>query len=75
MDELTKLTDYCRTLGAPPDQAKNMARQLLKRADQLAIQRQQSREEAMGCLLRLVAQGRAGEVPKEFQPPENHPVI
>ena len=73
MDELSKLADYCRKLGAPPNQAEIMARQLLKRAGQLAIERKQSQEEAMGHLLRLVAQGRTGEVPKEFQPPENHP--
>jgi hypothetical protein len=75
MDELTQLAEYCRKLGAPPGQAEIMARQLLKRAGQLAIERQQSREEALGCLLRLVAQGHNGEVPKEFQPPENHPEV
>ncbi len=73
MDELSKLADCCRKLGAPANQAEIMARQLLKRAGQLAIERKQSRKEAMGYLLRLVTQGRTGEVPKEFQPPEKHP--
>lgn len=47
-----------------------MAKQLMKRADQLAIQRGQSREEAMAYLLQLVVQGHGGEVPKEFRPPK-----
>lgn len=46
-----------------------MARQLLKRADQLVAERGQTREAAMAYLLRLVTQGRSGEVPPEFQSP------
>jgi hypothetical protein len=46
-----------------------MARQLIKRADQLVAERGQTREEAMAYLLRLVVQGRSGEVPPEFQAP------
>ena len=46
-----------------------MARQLMKRADQLVLQRKQTREQAMEYLLRLLVQGRSGEVPKEFRPP------
>ena len=68
MDELTKLTEYCCALGAAPPQAEVMARQLLKRVDQLAIERKQSREESMAYLLRLVAQGKSGQVPPEFSP-------
>lgn len=70
MDELTQLTELCGKLGAPPSQAEAMARQLVKRVDQLSAARGQSREETMDYLLRLVAQGRSGEVPPEFQPPE-----
>ena len=69
MDELTQLTKLCRGLGATPEQAGAMARQLIKRADQLVAERGQSREEAMIYLLRLVVQGRNGEVPTEFLPP------
>ncbi len=69
MDELAQLTKLCRNLGAAPAQAGAMARQLCKRADQLVRARGQTREEAMAYLLRLVAQGRNGEVPREFQPP------
>jgi hypothetical protein len=49
-----------------------MAAQLLKRADQLALERNRPREETLGHLLRLLVQGRAGEVPADFpatQPP------
>jgi hypothetical protein len=73
MDELAQLTEYCRKLGAPAGQAETMAGQLLKRASQLAVERNQSREQAMAYLLRLVAQGSTGEVPREFQPPDNRP--
>lgn len=69
MDDLSRLTAYCATLGASPTQATAMARQLLKRADQLAAERKQSREECLVYLLRLLAQGNAGRVPPEFNPP------
>lgn len=69
MDELAQLTKLCRNLGASPEQAGAMARQLIKRADQLVAERRQTREEAMAYLLRLIVQGRGGEVPPEFQPP------
>ncbi len=70
MDELASLTGLCRRLGASPDQAEAMARQLIKRADQLVQERGQTREEALSYLLRLVVGGRRGEVPAEFRPPE-----
>lgn len=69
MDELAQLTRLCRGLGATPEQAVAMARQLIKRADQLMAERGRTREEAMAYLLRLVVQGRGGEVPAEFRPP------
>ncbi len=69
MNELERLTELCRKLGASPQQAEAMARQLGKRAGQLAIQRGQTREEAMAYLLQLVIQGRGGEVPRELEPP------
>lgn len=75
MDELTKLTELCGKLGATPEQADAMARQLMKRADQLMLQRGRSREEAMAYLLRLVVEGRNGSVPKEFQAPKPPPVV
>lgn len=73
MNELEQLTGLCRKLGAPTAQAETMARQLLKRAEQLAAERGQTREAALEYLLRIAVQGRAGEVPPEFRPPsEQH---
>lgn len=70
MDEIAALSALCRRLGAPPAQAETMARQLLKRAEQLATERGQTREAALERLLRLTVQGHSGEVPPEFRPPE-----
>ncbi len=72
MTEMEQLSQLCERLGAPPAQAAAMAAQLLKRADQLALERNRPREETLGHLLRLLVQGRAGEVPADFpatQPP------
>ena len=51
-----------------------MARQLLKRAEQLAVERTISREKALENLLRVLVMGRQGEVPPEYKS-ENPPVI
>jgi hypothetical protein len=70
MDELTRLTRLCERLGAAtPAQAETMARQLRKRADQLAAERGLTREAALQHLLEIVVQGRQGKVPPGFQPP------
>jgi hypothetical protein len=69
MSELEQLAVVCERLGAPPAQAKVMAAQLLKRAEQLAAQRGTTREHELQKLLQLVTSGRGGEVPKDFQPP------
>jgi hypothetical protein len=68
VNELAQLAKLCRGLGAAPEQADVMARQLIKRADQLVVERKQTRSEAMAYLLQLVVQGRSGEVSKEFKP-------
>ena len=71
--ELAALTRLCTQLGSPPAQAAVMAAQLLKRADQLAADRGRPREEMLDRLLRLMVQGRTGEVPEEFpatRPPD-----
>lgn len=59
----------CERLGAQPAQAETMARQLLKRADQLASERGIAREQAMKHLLDVLIHGRQGEVPPDFKPP------
>lgn len=46
-----------------------MARQLAKRADQIAAQRGIPREQALAELLRKVAEGRAGNAPEERAKP------
>ena len=60
-------------LGAAPGPAATMARQLVKRADQIALGRGIPREEAMDQLLQILVQGRQGNVPAEFKPPAPRP--
>lgn len=69
MTEIEQLSQLCERLGAPRAQAATMAAQLAKRATQLAAERGQTREAALGGLLELVVKGRAGEVPSAFIPP------
>lgn len=70
MTELEQLTQLCERLGAGREQAATMAAQLLKRADQLAVQRGIAREAALQGLLEVLVKGHAGEVPPQFAPPE-----
>jgi hypothetical protein len=69
VSELDRITALCIRLGAPPAQAATMARQLLKRADQIAAERGISRETALAQLLQILVEGRQGNVPPEFRPP------
>ena len=71
MTEHEQLTELCERLGAPHAQAAIMAAQLLKRADQIAVERGITRETALRGLLEVVVKGRAGEVPAQFSPPNN----
>lgn len=64
MDELAALREFFQRLGADSTQADVMARQLAKRADQVATQRGIPREQALAELLRKVAEGRAGNAPE-----------
>lgn len=68
MTELQRVTALCARLGASPEQARTMAGQLLKRADQIAAQRGIPRPEAMRGLLEVVVKGRDGVVPARFMP-------
>ena len=63
MTEGEQLTLLCERLGATPAQARTMAAQLLKRAEQIAGERGVTREVALKGLLEVVVKGRAGEVP------------
>jgi hypothetical protein len=70
MDEVAQLAELCRRLGAPgAAQAETMARQLLKRAEQLAVERGVTREAALQHLLSVLVHGRRGEVPPGFSAP------
>ena len=51
-----------------------MARQLMKRAEQLAAERKISQEKALEHLLRVLVHGRQGEVPPEIQKNSPPPV-
>ena len=68
------LVRLCTGLGAGADQARAMAAQLTKRADQLAAERGIPREDAMRYLLEVVTKGRAGGVAAVYdavKPPLN----
>ena len=73
MTEHEQLSALCARLGASASQADTMARQLLKRAEQLAAERGITREAALKGLLDVLIKGRNGEVPARFQPPPGDP--
>ena len=66
-EELQQIEALCRKLGAPEEQAKRMASQLVKRADQWVEQRGMTRVDAMKRLLELVVSGRQGMTPPGFE--------
>lgn len=68
MTEHEQLVQLCERMGAPREQVETMARQLAKRADQLAASRGISRIEAMDHLLKLLIAGRNGEGPPTADP-------
>lgn len=68
-DEVEKITVICERLGAPREQAATMAKQLLKRADQLSAERGIPRATALAQLLQILVEGRAGNVPPGFSAP------
>jgi hypothetical protein len=75
MNEVEQVAQLCERLGAPRAQAMTMAAQLVKRAEQLAVERGIAREAALKNLLEVVVKGRAGEVPPEFTPPPPPPSL
>jgi len=66
VSDLKQIQEIFRRLGASPERAETMARQLIKRAEQLAVERKISPAQAMEHLLRVLVHGRQGEVPPEF---------
>ncbi len=61
-DETEKIASVFENLGAQKPQAKIMAAQLLKRADQMAKERNIPRLEALNYLLQVTIAGRDGRV-------------
>lgn len=61
-EPLDSLVRLCENLGAPPEQARTMARQLWKRSEQIALERNIKQVEAMDHLLKLMVRGRQGGV-------------
>ncbi len=49
-----------------------MAKQLLKRADQLSAERGVTREAALAQLLQILVEGRQGNVPPGYAAPGSH---
>jgi hypothetical protein len=69
VSELDQVTTLCTRLGAPPEQAATMAKQLLKRADQISTERGIPRAQALAQLLQILVEGRQGNLPPGFSPP------
>lgn len=61
VEELEQLIGFFKQLGAEPESAAVMARQLAKRASQIAEKEGIARVEAMARLLDMVRKGRSGE--------------
>lgn len=71
--EMEMLVRLCTGLGAGAEQARTMATQLTRRADQLAGERGIPREEAMRYLLEVVTKARSGTIAPEYD--NTHPPI
>lgn len=61
-ENFSALVNLCCRMGAGEDQAKVMARQLIKRSEQIAQERGVNRVEAMRELIELLIKGRNGTV-------------
>lgn len=72
-EEIEQLEKVFSSRDASPSQAKVMATQLSKRADQLVGERGMSKLEALKRLLDIVIAGRDGVVPEEFKGPSSKP--
>ncbi|MCC5834090.1 MAG: hypothetical protein JJU20_05095 [Opitutales bacterium] len=60
--EQQQLEELCQRLGADAGQARRMAAQMIKRSQQIAVERGIERTEAMRELIELLIKGRNGEV-------------
>ncbi|MBC2606569.1 hypothetical protein [Pelagicoccus albus] len=66
MTEREQVAALLEKMGADAKQAEVMAGQLLKRSEQIAVERGIDRLEALTKLLELVRSGRAGESPEDL---------
>lgn len=67
MDDFEHVKRLCRSFGADETQAEVMARQLMKRAEQIAQERNCDQVEAMRYLLEIALKGASGEAPPGFE--------
>ncbi len=65
-DEVKQVAQLFVRMGAGAESAEVMARQLLKRADQIAVERGIERVEALDSLLRSAIRGREGLPPSDL---------
>ena len=68
MDETSQLAKVFENLGAPGGKARTMARQLLRRAEQIAAEQKISKVESLDRLIRLCVKGFHGEIDPDFVP-------
>lgn len=68
MNEVQKLSKVFENLGAQSTQALTMARQVMRRADQLAEEKNISRIDSLERLMRLCVRGFQGEISPDFTP-------
>ena len=66
VNEQEQLAKVFEGLGAESKQALIMARQLLRRADQLAVEKNISRVESLKRLMRLCLEGFHGKIDPDF---------
>jgi len=66
-EELAGISKVFENLGAELNQAEIMAKQLLKRADQISRDRGTPRVEALQTLLQAAVSGRQGLTPPGFE--------
>ena len=73
VEDFEHVKRLCRSFGADEQQAAVMAKQLMKRAEQIARERNCDQVEAMRYLLDIALKGAQGEAPPGFEggpPPE-----
>lgn len=74
-DTTERIAELCRRLGASEPQAHTMAAQLVKRAGQLATERNISEIEALNHLLTVLISGREGNPPPQLPPDQGSSLL